>query len=264
MYMFNSTPYNLFNKSSEFIAHINKRGVIKYIKNSTLNYVLTIQPNGRPPKSGILLCQYLNKLSVKGFNVLDIGTGENALLAIHLAKLGANKIIAIDADGFAVRWAKKNVKINNLTKKIIVKEIKIRKYKPAIKFDLIVSNPAQMPVKRPRSLHDDGGRDGKSCIRQIIKFAKSSLNKHGILIFTAFDFLGVYKSYNNKPSIYNLLTKYLFVPRIVKQYRRTVKPLSYTEDNLSWIKTQYPQYKFFKNKRDLRLHKFFIISAKKM
>lgn len=261
--MLYSVPYNPFHKSTEFAACINNHGIIKNIKNLVLDYTLVIKPNGHSPKTGILLCQHLSSISVKDLNVLDIGTGETALLAIHLAKLGVKKIVAIDTEHSAAMWAKKNVEFNNLTKKIIVKEIVAQKYKSDFKFDLIISNPPQMPVRKFRSFHDDGGRDGKSCIRQIIKFAAKALNKGGILLFTSFDFLGINKSYNNNPPIFNLLTRYSFTPQIVKQYTKTIKPLSYTEKNLYWIKKQYPQYKFYKNKKGLRQCKFFIISAKK-
>lgn len=261
--MFYLRPYNPFCAPIEFIAYINKDGVIKKIENSKLDYVLRIKQNGYLPKTGILLCYYLNSISVKDLNVLDIGTGETAIFAIHLAKMGAKMVAAIDLDYSAVRWARKNIKMNNLSKKVIIKKIALQKYKPDFKFDLIISNPPQMPVKKFHSLHDDGGYDGKFYIRQIIKFAAVYLNNDGVLIFTTFDFLGVDRSYNNQPSLYDLFRKYSFVPKIVEQYERTIKSLSYTAKNIQWIKTQFPQYRFSKNDKGLPTHKIFVISAKK-
>ena len=46
------------------------------------------------------------------WSMLDVGTG-SGILAIYGAKLGAGKILAIDIDPEALRWAKHNIQIND-------------------------------------------------------------------------------------------------------------------------------------------------------
>ena len=47
------------------------------------------------------------------WTMLDVGTG-SGILAIYAAMLGARRIVAIDTDPEAVRWAKRNIGLNNL------------------------------------------------------------------------------------------------------------------------------------------------------
>lgn len=262
--MFKIQPYRPFSKPTEFISYTTKSGCIKKIKNIRLDYVLIKKPFGYLPRMGILLCKYLNNLSFSCLNVLDVGTGETALFAIHSAMSGANKVVAIDIDVSTLKWAEKNIKINNLNNKIIIKKVSLHKYKSNLKFDIIISNPAQMPVKRFRSSHDDGGKDGRFHIKGIIKLASQYLKNEGNLIFTVFDFLGVNRRYNDQPSIFELLKKHSFLPKIVKKITKEIKLNSYTSKNIQWIKTQYPKYIFRKNKNGLYYHKIFIISARKI
>lgn len=255
-------PYRPFSKNTEFIACTDKYSNIKELKNVKLGYSIMIKPGGYIPKTGILLCQYLSQFSaLSGLKILDVGTGESALLAIHSAFLGSNKVIAIDTDKIAIKWAKKNVSINNLNNEITVKNVSLYKYKSKFKFDIIISNPPQMPVKKNISMHDDGGKDGKIHIRRMIKLAAKDLKRNGVLIFTAFDFLGVNRSYNKKPSVFDILMKYSFCPKIVVITDKKIGPTSYTTKNLDYIKKIYPRYNFYKNKKGLCQYKVFIIHS---
>ena len=47
------------------------------------------------------------------WTMLDVGTG-SAILAIYGAKLGAREVAAIDNDPEAVRWAQRNIEINEM------------------------------------------------------------------------------------------------------------------------------------------------------
>jgi ribosomal protein L11 methyltransferase len=51
------------------------------------------------------------------WKMLDIGTG-SGILAIYGAKLGAGRVAAIDTDPEALRWAKRNIELNNLSLEI--------------------------------------------------------------------------------------------------------------------------------------------------
>lgn len=63
----------------------------------------------------------LEKFIKPNANVLDIGTG-SGILAVAAAKLGAEKVFAIDIDSNAVETAKMTVKLNNVSDKIRVKK----------------------------------------------------------------------------------------------------------------------------------------------
>jgi ribosomal protein L11 methyltransferase len=47
------------------------------------------------------------------WNMLDVGTG-SGILAIYGSKLGASEVVAIDNDPEAVRWAGRNIEINEI------------------------------------------------------------------------------------------------------------------------------------------------------
>ena len=66
------------------------------------------------------LCVELIERHYQGGRVLDLGTG-SGILAIAAAKLGAQKVLAIDIDPLAVRTAQKNVDNNKLSSVISVR-----------------------------------------------------------------------------------------------------------------------------------------------
>ena len=242
----------------------NRDGSVVGIKNTELNYFIIFRPNGRPPRSGILLCQSLNSVLFKNDRVLDVGTGESALLAIHAIKLGAKGAIGIDIDPTAIKWAYKNTSANGLSKKISLRRIALRNYKPDSLFNVIVANPPQMPSKESKFFHDDGGKDGRRYIYQIINFAARFLKPKGLLVFTAFDFLGINISYNNRETIFDFLKQKGFSYKIVKRFQKVIKENSYTNLCLPWIRKQYPSYVFRKNHSGDKTHLIYVIAAKKV
>jgi len=257
--------YRPLGKNTDFLAYRDEKGRIKQLKNSKFGYFITIRQLGYVPKTGILLSQFLEKIPFyRNSKILDVGTGESALLAIHSSFLGAEKVLAIDIDKNAIKWARKNVKRNKLSSKIKIIKKSVADCKLNFYPDIIISNPSQMPVKQRKSLHDDGGKDGKYYIIKLIKLANKILKSGGRLIFTVFDFLGVEKSYNTKESLLNILKKYSFNPKIAKTFNKEINKSSYTFKNLNHIKEIYPGYIFSKNKNNLYEHKIFIICAQKL
>jgi ribosomal protein L11 methyltransferase len=49
--------------------------------------------------------------------MLDVGTG-SGILAIYAAKLGATRVLAIDTDPEALRWAQRNIELNHASRSI--------------------------------------------------------------------------------------------------------------------------------------------------
>lgn len=256
-------PYEPFSQHTEFVAYIGEGGSIRRLENIEKGYTLAMRPGGFVPKTGIILCQYLGTLKIKGASVLDIGTGESALLAIHCATLGASIVEAIDIDEVAVEWAEKNLVANNLISKVKLRKKSLYSHQGANKFDLIVSNPPQMPVKENRSIHDDAGRDGKSYLHGLIKLASRHLKPGGLLVFAAFDFLGVDTAYNKQFSLFKILRRNYFSPQIVLRVKREVRHSSYTARNLNYIKKIYPKYVFRKDTSGNCYHDLVIVAAQR-
>lgn len=55
----------------------------------------------------------------RSWNMLDVGTG-SGILAIYGAKLGANRVTAIDIDPEAIRWAERNILLNEVSGAIVL------------------------------------------------------------------------------------------------------------------------------------------------
>ena len=68
-----------------------------------------------------LCVESLEQLVRPGMMVFDVGTG-SGILSLVSAKLGAQKVVAVDFDAVAVRVAKENVVLNDLTQKVTVHE----------------------------------------------------------------------------------------------------------------------------------------------
>ncbi len=71
------------------------------------------------------------------WTMLDVGTG-SGILSIYGAKLGARKVVGLDIDPEAIRWAKNNISLNGLSKKIELSSHPIEKCEES--FSLITAN----------------------------------------------------------------------------------------------------------------------------
>jgi len=82
---------------------------------------------------------FLERFVQAGKYGIDCGCG-SGILSIAAAKLGVDKMLAVDLDEEAVRIAKENVQINQLTEKIKVKEANVLEILKRETFDLILAN----------------------------------------------------------------------------------------------------------------------------
>ena len=89
-----------------------------------------------------------DRSSIKKWRILDVGTG-TGILSITCAKLGAEKVVALDIDPLATDIAHKNVTINHVGDQVEVITQDIAKYKG--QFELIVANLNAEPLIKLRS-----------------------------------------------------------------------------------------------------------------
>jgi HemK-related putative methylase len=149
-------------------------------------------PDGvQPPKAGSLFfCRHLDARA--GERMLEIGAGLG-LAAVLAAKAGA-RVVATDVVPGAVEIIRANAALNGVTIDARLGDC----YAPVAgeRFDLICSNPPQMPTPpgRERSdaaaAADNGGPDGWQLLDPLIAGAPAHLTAGGGLTFTIFAFLG--------------------------------------------------------------------------
>lgn len=149
-------------------------------------------PDGvQPPKAGSrFFCRHL---AVRpGERVLEIGSGLG-LAAVLAAKADAT-VVATDVVPEAVDAIRANALLNGVAVDARLGDC----YAPVAgeRFDLICTNPPQMPTPPDRARRDaaaaadNGGVDGWEILDRVIEGAPAHLAPGGRLIFTIFAFLG--------------------------------------------------------------------------
>lgn len=105
--------------------------------------IIEIDPGmafGTGSHASTMMClKAADKLShtIKGRSVLDVGTG-SGILAIAAAKFGAEKVVGLDIDPEALMVARKNVRLNNVSKKVKITAKPLEKIKKL--FSVIFAN----------------------------------------------------------------------------------------------------------------------------
>lgn len=83
-----------------------------------------------------LMLQQMQQLDFKNKSVLDFGTG-TAILAILAKKSGAQRVVAIDNDGWSIKNAKENLAANNCGNIVLIQTDNLKDMQ---KFDIILTN----------------------------------------------------------------------------------------------------------------------------
>lgn len=145
------------------------------------------------PKAGSLL--FVRHLEFRpGERVLELGTGVG-LGAVLAARAGC-QVVATDVIPEAAACARENALLNGVGDRV---EVKVGDcYDPVrgTRFDLICTNPPQMPTPPgrerddPVAAADNGGLDGWEILDKVIQDAPAHLRPGGRLVFTLFAFLG--------------------------------------------------------------------------
>lgn len=149
-----------------------------------------------PNFSSYYLSNHLNLF--KGENALDLGTG-CGFFAIVLSE-GFDEIYAIDIVNEAIECTNLNSKLNEVDSK--VHALKGNLFDPVrgMKFDLIVSNPPQMPTPSVKEREDwigfmdNGGVDGREIVDEIIENASNFLKASGKLVIVHLDVANIKKT----------------------------------------------------------------------
>ena len=149
-------------------------------------------PDGvQPPKAGSrFFCRHVHARA--GERVLEIGAGLG-VAAVLAARAGAT-VVATDVVPAAVEAIRLNAALNGVSVDARLGDC----YAPVAteRFDLICSNPPQMPTPSGReradaaAAADNGGVDGWEILGRIIAGAPAHLRPGGRLLFTIFAFLG--------------------------------------------------------------------------
>lgn len=228
-----------------------------FLISKNLNLTIKLKRDGYIPRSGLSMIEFLDQVDIQGSVVYDLGTGESGLLAYYTKARGAHKVIALDKDSDAVANAKAaSPMVSDIFWIVGDTFSPIAK---SCKFDLILSNPPQMPMLEEGPIHDYGGYDGRSMILRIMTEAKDYLNKTGSLFLLVFDFLGVTDHYNTSLTIFEIALKYGLNCNVCAKYQRAIRKGGKTEQNLAWINTVYPGYKFKQDANGNLFHEMLIL-----
>ena len=165
-------------------------GVLFYVYRGA---IFKIAEGVQVPKAGTLLfCRHL--AFQPGERVLELGTG--AGLAAILAARAGSKVVATDVVPEAAACARENAVLNGVAGKVEVRLGDCYDPVAGLTFDLICTNPPQMPTppgrnrEDPEAAADNGGVDGWEVLDRVIQGAPRHLAPGGRLIFTIFAFLG--------------------------------------------------------------------------
>jgi len=165
------------------------------------------------PETELIVEEALNYLPKSKYKkILDIGTGSGCILVSILLERPKSIGAGLDISKNAIKIAKINAKLQQVHNRITFVNTDVDKYNLG-KYDLIVSNPPYIErVKISRLEEDiknfepksalDGGHDGYSKIKKVIKKSSDILKRKGNLILE----IGYDQAYNTSL----LLQKYGF------------------------------------------------------
>ncbi|MBI5766545.1 MAG: 50S ribosomal protein L3 N(5)-glutamine methyltransferase [Verrucomicrobia bacterium] len=124
--------------------------------------------------------------------VADVCTGSGCLAILLAHHFPGATVDACDLSADALAVADINVREHGLTRRVKLFQSDVFDAVPAVKYDLILSNPpyepsalvdAQAPefAAEPRMAHD-GGVDGLAIVRKLLAQARTRLAPHGIVV----------------------------------------------------------------------------------
>ena len=160
------------------------------------------------------------------YNILDVGTGSGCLIVSIILERQRSRGTAIDISKNAINIAKYNAKIQHIENRIKFVNSNIDKFNRG-KYDLIISNPPYIKKFKIKYLEDDvklyepkvaldGGIDGYSNLKKVIKKSSKLLKTKGKLILEIDD---KQKNITNKILKQNGFYTNKIVKDLAKKYR---------------------------------------------
>ena len=123
---------------------------------------------------------------------VDVCTGSGCLAILLAHQFREAKVDAIELSPDALAVAKFNVATHHLAKRVKLFHSDVFDAVPAVKYDLILSNPPYVPTRELRGLPEefrqepamalDGGKDGLDIIRKLLRQSRDRLQPHGIVV----------------------------------------------------------------------------------
>ena len=153
-------------------------------------------------------------LQFSPINVLEIGTGASAILALILARIGCF-VVATEIDPLAYESAISNIKINNLENKISIiysdseRYILSHLFETLVRFDTIITNPPQYDEEYYNKLQSSKGFTG-----QKIELVGGKKGHEFIM-----NLLEEVQSFKSPPNVYFQLT----MPKLVEEINKLLK-----------------------------------------
>lgn len=202
------------------------------------------------PRSGKYFIETLKDVVFLEKSTLDIGTGYFGFLARHAKIFGSSKVIAVDLYASAIKSAlqisEKGIqyRVGNVYSSV----------KPDKKFDIVISNPPQLPSSFGGKMHDIAGSDGMLVIKKIIKGFQKYVCEDGKMYLLIFDFL------LDKTSL--ACKKNKLDATVIAYYNKHFRKGGETEKRKDVIEKLFKGYKFLKDENGL-YHRVYILEIKK-
>lgn len=218
-------------------------------------FPIKIKEDGFIPKGGLYLISYLAGQDVSG-DCLDVGCGETGVIAQFLKHYGASSVTGVDVDDAALEHARISSAIAPDIEWLhsdVYKSLSDRH-----RFDLIVSNPPQMPCRSMESIHDDGGNDGLLIVRDILQNARPFLKPGGRIYMLLFDFLYDFKYHETEESVATIAAAMGYHAEVVAVYNRTVRQQGKTFERLTYIEDMFDRFRFTRKNGQIS-HKVYVI-----
>lgn len=122
---------------------------------------------------------------------VDVCTGSGCLAVLLAERFPEAKVDAIELSPDAAAVARFNIAQSAFARRIKLHRSDVFDAVPAVKYDLILSNPPYVPTRELRDLPEefrrepamalDGGRDGLDIVRKLLHQARERLQPHGIV-----------------------------------------------------------------------------------
>lgn len=150
-------------------------------------HVIRIDPGtafgtGKHPTTRMCLAA-LEETGLKDhWNMLDVGTG-SGILSVYGAMLGADRVVAIDNDPEAVRWARKNIDLNDLPVQIEISDTPIEQIEGSyqvITANIILNTILELSGFFPRLLAPEGNLILSGLLRDQVPQVENLFMEYGL------------------------------------------------------------------------------------